>query len=285
MNSTNNRSRLPPLERTESVIADAVFAGTGAVIISRINKGDRSSLQVGFGDLGWNHTPFIEIRPHGLKRFMFQSGFGRFARDTINRMNGSDRESQLLAFSLMESLNTSVERIDLPRMDGGKWPIDRAFKVGGRSKALQGNSLQEKLEGVAREIIAPIMSAFAELNGYDVIEDEEENESFMEGQVKVSEIKRRERNPRNRLLALRIHGDTCKVCEKNYSGAFGLDRAIIDIHHIQPLGESGDGHLYDPRTDLVPLCPNCHRAAHMRKPIPYTVNELRGMLSEQVFHD
>ena len=27
---------------------------------------------------------------------------------------------------------------------------------------------------------------------------------------------------------------------------------------------------YDPATDLIPLCPNCHRAVHTRRPVPWT---------------
>jgi len=280
MSSTANRNRLPPLERAQDVIAEAVAIGTGAAIITRINKGTRSSLQVGFADLGWKHTPHIEISPYGLKRYSFQSGFGRFARDTIERMAKSDTESDLLAYSLVQSLDPGVDELDIPPMEDKEWPIDAEFQIRGRTASLGGSSSEEKLAGVAREIIAPIMSAFAELNGYDIIEDGEDIEATFEGKVKVSEIRRRERNPRNRLLALRIHGHICKVCDRDYSGRFGLDKPIIDIHHIQPVGETEDGQFYDPRTDLVPLCPNCHRAAHMRKPVPYTVDELRLMLTE-----
>jgi 5-methylcytosine-specific restriction enzyme A len=281
MNSTN-RSRLPPLEMCERVIADAVSIGTGAAIITQLKKETRSTLRVGFSDLGWNHSPFIDIKPHGLKRFKFNSGFGTYARSTIERMNKSDDESHVLAYSLMDSISCSSTDVKIPQMQNNRLDLNPAFGVSGLIKDLPASDAETKMKQLAVGVIAPIMSAFAELNGYDMLKNDVEDRFYMEGQVKVVEIRRRERNPRNRLLALRIHGTTCRVCEIDHAVKFGLEHPIIDIHHVQPLSEAGSGRLYDPRIDLIPLCPSCHRAAHIRKPVPFSIAELRSMQSKSV---
>jgi 5-methylcytosine-specific restriction protein A len=52
---------------------------------------------------------------------------------------------------------------------------------------------------------------------------------------------------------------------------------LIEVHHVRPVSMLGAGYLIDPRTDLVPLCPNCHSVAHRRNP-PYSIDDIRRML-------
>jgi hypothetical protein len=46
-------------------------------------------------------------------------------------------------------------------------------------------------------------------------------------------------------------------------------------HLIAEAPEKGGSYEIDPRGDLVPLCPNCHRMVHHTKGAPLTVEELR----------
>ena len=48
----------------------------------------------------------------------------------------------------------------------------------------------------------------------------------------------------------------------------------IEIHHCKPLSAGG---LFDPQTDLVPVCSNCHRMIHRRRPW-LSVEQLRQLV-------
>ena len=90
-------------------------------------------------------------------------------------------------------------------------------------------------------------------------------------------VKKRERSRRNRLLCLAIHGHRCCVCgtipEDKYPGLTG----IIEVHHIEPVSTLLAPKIYDPRTDLIPLCPTCHRAIHRKFPA-MPPDELRAIM-------
>ncbi len=119
------------------------------------------------------------------------------------------------------------------------------------------------------------MAAVAELIGYDEVIPEQENyEQAWEGEEKRSVILRRERNPRNRLLCLRLHGEICKVCGLDSKEFYGELGSIIEVHHLVPLSSISEARPYDPATDLIPLCPNCHRAVHTRRPEPWPPEDI-----------
>ena len=101
----------------------------------------------------------------------------------------------------------------------------------------------------------------------------------MEGGVLLAIVKRRERNPRNRLLCIRLHGERCACCGLEPRSVYGDAGSIIEVHHIEPLSLLGAPRLYDPAKDLAPLCPNCHRALHTRRPVPMALTELRSILN------
>ena len=93
------------------------------------------------------------------------------------------------------------------------------------------------------------------------------------------EANRYERDRRNRAAALAIHGYSCKACKLDMSERYGAAAAgLIEVHHVTPVSQLGEGYIIDPRTDLVPLCPNCHSVAHRQTP-PYSVDNLREMLA------
>jgi len=89
-----------------------------------------------------------------------------------------------------------------------------------------------------------------------------------------------ERKPKNRALAIEIHGRTCTVCGFNFDETYGKDYAdgYIQVHHIKPLSEY-EGEV-DPETDLVPLCANCHAMAHRRRTTVTSIEELRALIEE-----
>lgn len=115
--------------------------------------------------------------------------------------------------------------------------------------------------------------------------DEEEDDNLSaevvglpEGAKTRIEVNRYERDRRNRAAALAIHGFVCKVCDLDMGARYGPTAAgLIEVHHVTPVSEVGEGYIIDPKLDLLPLCPNCHSVIHRRSP-PFTVDELREML-------
>lgn len=113
-------------------------------------------------------------------------------------------------------------------------------------------------------------------------EEEADVIGLPEGAKSRIEVNRYERDRRNRAAALAIHGYVCKACDLDMGERYGLAAAgLIEVHHVTPVSMVGDGYIIDPRTDLVPLCPNCHSVAHRRTP-PYSVDDLRQMLQLQL---
>jgi predicted HNH restriction endonuclease len=104
-----------------------------------------------------------------------------------------------------------------------------------------------------------------------VVPDREERE-------RLSQHVTYERSPKNRRLAIQIHGTTCAVCKFNFDETYGKDYAdgYIQIHHIKPLSVY-EGEVV-PETDLVPLCANCHAMAHRRRATVTSIEELKELI-------
>lgn len=89
-----------------------------------------------------------------------------------------------------------------------------------------------------------------------------------------------ERDPRLRDAALAIHGYGCAACGIVLADRYGeLGADFIHIHHLKPLADLDGEAAVDPRSELVPLCPNCHAMAHRRRP-PVPIDRLRKLLRE-----
>ena len=41
-----------------------------------------------------------------------------------------------------------------------------------------------------------------------------------------------------------------------------LGEGVIEVHHLNPIHLFDDMHPVDYKTDLIPLCPNCHTIIH-----------------------
>jgi predicted HNH restriction endonuclease len=89
--------------------------------------------------------------------------------------------------------------------------------------------------------------------------------------------KRRKRAAWLKKKAAEIHGKACLCCgftsERRY---VGIKKVIIDFHHVHPLGAQV-GPVKVRAIDLIPLCPNCHRAVHTKVP-PICWKDLRKFL-------
>jgi 5-methylcytosine-specific restriction enzyme A len=110
-------------------------------------------------------------------------------------------------------------------------------------------------------------------------EDIENGELRVEGGLKTYFGKRFERDPYNRKRAIEIHGYSCVVCGFNYEEVYGeRGKDFIEVHHVKPLNTLGGQEEIDPRTDLVPVCSNCHRIIHRRHEDVLSIDQMKELI-------
>lgn len=237
----------------------------------------RNGLSFWFENYHRSEGPIFSIRPSGLKRHIITLKFGAYAAPCIEHINKqATPEAYLLAYAFLNQLakNYAVKLNGSP-LDG-IWSVSQGFNVEVTLKISEQKD-PACIYGSVERVMLPLMAAIAELIGYEEIK-EIEVKCDVEGELTESLIKKRERSSRNRLLCLSIHGDQCGVCRADPKTKYGSELgSILEVHHIEPLAEVGTAKAYNPSIDLIPLCPNCHRAIHKRKPA-YTPDELKELL-------
>lgn len=105
---------------------------------------------------------------------------------------------------------------------------------------------------------------------------------FEEGEKSVLLSKHVERNAAARQRCLDVHGYQCRACGEAMSDRYGtMGKGVIDVHHFHELSQRDGKHQVDPVKDLVPVCPNCHRMIHTRRPA-FSVEDIGKMLTKHV---
>lgn len=122
---------------------------------------------------------------------------------------------------------------------------------------------------------------------FDVMQDEEKGDiddikpdylPLSEGKEKTRIQTYLERNPRLRKQAIEIHGTTCVVCNFNFAEKYGkFGEGYIEIHHLKPHSSVKGERAVDPKSDLVPVCSNCHRMIHKPNPM-LSIEELKKIV-------
>lgn len=108
----------------------------------------------------------------------------------------------------------------------------------------------------------------------------EETRNFYEGITKQVKVNSFERSLEARAICINHYGSSCSVCGFDFGKRFGkIGMGFIHVHHIKPLSEIRKGYYLNPINDLRPVCPNCHAMIHQKKPEPYTIEELKAILS------
>lgn len=90
-----------------------------------------------------------------------------------------------------------------------------------------------------------------------------------EGELKELHVSVHERNVELRrkcieqYRTLRDGKVICEACEMSFGERYGkIGDGYIEVHHLRPISQSDGAHVVDPKTDLVPLCANCHAMIH-----------------------
>lgn len=241
------------------------------------SSGARAALSFWFENYNRSDGPIFSIRPSGLKRHVISLAFGVYAAPCIEHIkDNATPEAYLLAYAFVNQLDKAFEVKLNDNPPEESWKIEDGFNLVVTRKISNQKDSVSILESV-NSVMLPIMAAIAELIGYEEL-DGPDHTGEVEGELTQTLTKKRERSPRNRLLCLSIHGDFCGVCGYDPKSLYGSEAgSILEVHHIEPLAKITNPKAYDPATDLIPLCPNCHRAIHRRNPA-YTPNELKELL-------
>lgn len=114
-------------------------------------------------------------------------------------------------------------------------------------------------------------------------EADTENKSFPEGAKQTVQVNRYERNSEARAKCIEVHGARCEVCKMSFVETYGtFAKDFIHVHHITPLHQISESYEVNPKTDLIPVCPNCHAMLHKQldNGKPLTVDLLKMMYEE-----
>lgn len=115
----------------------------------------------------------------------------------------------------------------------------------------------------------------------DTVSVELETEFRKEGKVKYIYGKQYERNPKNRIEAIKYHGTKCVICGFDFEKIYGnRGKGYIEIHHIRPLSSVGEESNINPKTDLVPICSNCHRMIHRKRDSVLSIDDLKQIIKD-----
>ena len=224
----------------------------------------------------------MEMKPYGILSHRVTLSFGNYSQRIIDQIGTASEDSKKLARTLVRCAS-EVSKLELMGQSLDDWTVrDGTFKIVADYRHQDARaSTEEAVLDTCRNVAIPLMAAMTELIGHNPVNSPQSTaEPEFEGALVPSVIIRRERSPRNRLACLRIHGHACKGCGLEPESVYGSAGGIIEVHHLEPLSLIEDPRLYDPATDLIPLCPNCHRAVHTQKPYPLTLEELRDRMEE-----
>lgn len=107
-------------------------------------------------------------------------------------------------------------------------------------------------------------------------------EGIAEGEREHRERAFFKRQPQLRSAAVDHYGAKCLACGFDFEERYGsIGKGFIEIHHLNPLAEREDSvrgtATLTTLADLAPLCANCHRMVHRRRPA-YSISELRSVM-------
>ena len=253
----------------------AINRKVGAEVSGELDRGSRRlGFKLWFSPLSKSEGPQFILMPSGLKRHTVTMQFGNYSRPCIEQIAEYAKEenyaySRAIVRGLADDYSVEIK----PSGDLVNWRTEPKLKISVTRKDVSGQHELNEIKKTSELIISPLVACMAELIGLEIQDDSLDN--IEEGSEFYQLVKRRERNPRNRLLCLSIHPPECFVCKEDPSLKYGkVASSLLEVHHIEPLCEISQPRPYDPKADLILLCPNCHRAIHKRIPT-FTPEELK----------
>lgn len=224
----------------------------------------------------WRFAEFP--RPFGFQiELKYELGVARatlvldkLAAQLISSINEFTSQNWPVIESLLASLDENSISIQVlnkgQKVSSSDHLFDGALQIDGRA-------VSDEIEESATKLLSTIVSIFGFMAGEE--DNQRFNEFREEGAVKQVLARKYERSRFNRNLAIQIHGATCLGCGFNFEEFYGIvGEGVIEVHHLEPVHLMEKVRVVDPRTELVPLCSNCHTLVHKVDP-PYGLSELQ----------
>src|SRR5580765_6817525 len=103
--------------------------------------------------------------------------------------------------------------------------------------------------------------------------DERQVLKYSEGKPKKITTWTYDRSTEARNACVDHYGPICNVCGFQFSTRYGnWGENYIEVHHVNPIADIKKEYKIDPVKDLRPVCSNCHKMLHRRKP-PISIQE------------
>ena len=148
---------------------------------------------------------------------------------------------------------------------------------------LKKNGLKGKIQSSQRldDSLADYIEKYFKLES-SAYPDSDIPENYYEGAVTTTKINRYERNSIARKKCIEYHGYECSVCGLSFEKMYGeIGKDFIHVHHIVPINTIGKEYKVDYKTDLIPICPNCHAMLHKKIDGEfYSVEDLKAIIKK-----
>lgn len=227
----------------------------------------------------------------GWRRIDVRFRFGSFAGELMSSVRSVDEAGRGVFQTVLDAcsnagadvvlnLNGAIRSHRDDAIWGESWR-SFGFAVGKGMLAINEGNDTADMRLIEEWTIRVAAAVIALLPVEEDAEERSDAHGLPEGAKMRIEVNRYERDRRNRAAALAIHGHKCMACGTDMAERYGpVAEGLIEVHHVVPVSEVGQGYIIDPRSDLVPLCPDCHSVAHRRSP-PFSVKELQSMLCSE----
>ncbi|MDB5526057.1 MAG: endonuclease [Rhizobium sp.] len=274
-------------------LAERISAETGLEFSGREGRDSEGTRWLELQPAGYPPGQTFTLRTLiGWRRLDVHFQPGSFAGDLMSAMGSADETGRRTFRAVLDVCREADAEVALTLNGTSRLPDDsaiwetgwRSFSLGVRKGMLainEGNVEEDmrQIELWTSRVAAAVLALLPLEVEDEGLEASPEVVGLPEGAKVRVETNRYERDRRNRAAALAIHGYSCKACKLDMSERYGAAASgLIEVHHVTPVSHLGEGYIIDPRTDLVPLCPNCHSVAHRRSP-PYSIDDLREMLA------
>ena len=103
---------------------------------------------------------------------------------------------------------------------------------------------------------------------------------YFEGKIKKVTYKTYDRSSKARQDCINKFGYSCEVCGFNFENKYGeIGATYVEVHHLMPIAGVGEEYKVNPIKDLRPVCSNCHRMLHRKRP-PLSIEELKRIIDK-----
>lgn len=210
--------------------------------------------------------------------------FSKFIRERREEIGMGTREAARKGisatkgkFSVSPSYLSQLEgkkNVDIKKVSGKKlWAIGCEYDVDPLLLFVQSRKLNKKyLLSKERNALfdnPELQPIVQKIEVFDDFEDEKAMEGYKFDTVLLSSRRSKQISEKRKLKDQGV----CQICGFHlmHRGKF-----LIECHHLKPVSE---GSRTTKLSDLISLCPTCHRIAHLKNP-PYVPDEIKGLLKK-----